>query len=777
MKKLLCVISIILCVVFLFVACDNTTEKETLSSPKGLKVSETGLITWNAVENASGYIVTINGVKNEVTETQYQGNSSESFTFSVVATAEGYNNSPSTMTLTYTPSSTIIPDDPIIPTPNLDGVTVAIKGTSEVRSGKTVTLTANVSGAEDTSVTWAIIEGGAFATVDENGIVTANEVSGDKTIIVTATSVANNEKSATKVMTVVARPELTQEMLDYIANQDKIAFEGYVNINIYSIGLFEKLETTYATVIKTSLDGTNWYAEYENASAGIKSALYYKSHNGLACQVSVSFMNEESYTPMVENDKEVKWADSGLYNNFVGLTVDDFIFDEDIWRYKYVGNDETLVQRMVASANPYDFKAKEFSLIIDDGEVVGIYALSGDHYEILEGYRAVQELFVAVGIGETVEVPTIAKYSHNEIHDDLQVALDNMHALSSYKLTFKEITKSYLSTSYVESGFTEYITEDLYYFVPFSVSYDTYGKEVHTDDLTNTYGYKKMLDGLYNSFYSTEDGGYSANRAFEGDINDAKPSFAFAPELFRTFYKDEEDGSITYYVDSVMSSVASTFYYSVGNSDVNMYGIFATEGYTSTVDSFTPFVVVKDGYIQSACFYYYLGSLYGVVELTYSDFNETEVPEGVDVDFETRNVPTSWDELTIEVSIDSSSTSEDETMNALTYLKKFFDDEEIGEKLPFFGDVLGDTYGFGMTSYRIPYGTTNAEPSIIMYYDVPLDLDYTIDSSLNAIGKYLESLGFEKNGGGEYILGDVCILPMDNSLDLIIYVWKKPKSV
>lgn len=775
MKKLLYVIAVILCVVFVFVACDDKTEKETLSAPRGLNVSETGLISWNAVENASGYIVTVNGQAINVTETQYQANGAESFTFSVVAIGDGYNNSPSTMTLTYTPTP-VQPDEPIIPTPDLSGVTVAIKGTSEVRSGKSVTLTATVTGAEDTSVTWAIVEGGEYATVDQNGVVTAVEVNGDKNIVVTATSVANNKKVATKVMTVVARPELTQDMLDYIANQEKIAFEGYVNINIYSIGLFEKLESTYATVIKTSLNGTNWYAEYENASAGIKSALYYKKHDNLACQVSVSFMNDESYTPMEENGKAVSWEDAGLYNNFVGLTVNDFVFDEEIWRYKYVGTDQTLVQRMVASANPYDFKAKDLSLIIDDGEIVGIYALSGDHYEILEGYRAVQELFVAVGIGETVDVPTITKYSHEDIHDELKTAIDNMHALENYTLTFKEITKSYLSTNYIEKGFTEYITKDICYFVPFEVSYDTYGKEVHTEDTVNTYGYKAMLDGLYNSFYATEDGGYLANRAFKGSIDSAKPSFAFAPELFRKYYEDEEDGSITYYVDNVMSSVASTFYYSVGNSDVNMYGIFATEGFTSTVDSFTPYVVVKDGYILSAGFYYYMGSLYGVVELDYSEFNTTELPEGVEVDFEVRNIPTSWSELNIEVSSDSSSTSEDVTENALTYLKTFFDDENIGENLPFFGNVLGDTYGFGMTSYRIPYGTTNAEPAIIMYYDVPLDLDYTIDSSLDAIADYLESLGFKKNAGGEYILGDICILPMDNSLDLIIYIWKNPKS-
>ncbi len=765
----------ILCVVLALVACTETVDnREMLATPKGLKVSDDGLITWNAVENATGYVLTVNGEKIELTVTEYQASGDKAFTFSVIAVADGYKDSPSTMTLSFTPKA-VTPDIPVIPTPDLSGVNVAISGTSEVRSGKSVTLTATVSGTENTEVEWKVSEGADFVSVVD-GVVTANEVSGDKTVVITATSVANPQKSATKVMTVVARPALTQDMIDFIAGQEKIAFEGYVNINVYSIGLFEKLETTYATVIKTALDGTNWYAEYENASAGIKSSLYYKNHNGLACQVSVSFMNDESYTPMLENDKTVTWNDSGLYNNFVGLTVDDFEFDEETWRYKYVGSDAKLPQRMVQSANPYDFKAKSFSLIIDDGEIIGIYAISGDHYEILEGYRSVQELFVAIGIGDTVEVPTITKYSHEDIHDTLKEAIDNMHSLNNYTLSFKEITKSYLSTQYMEKGFTEYITNDLCYFVPFAVSYDTYGKEVHTPELSGAYGYKQISESLYNSFYSLDEGVFSANRAFEGDFNNSKPSFEFAAELFRMYYEDEEDGTITYYVDSVMSSVASTFYYSVGNSDINMYGIFATEGFTSPTESFTPYVVVKDGYITNAGFYYYMGSMYGVVELEYSDFNSTELPEGTEVEFDVRQIPTSWSELTIEVSLDSTSTSEDVSTNALVYLKEFFSSERIEEELPFFGNALGDTYGFGMTSLRIPYGSTTAVPTIIMYYDVPLDLDYTIESSLNAIGEYLESEGFVKNAGGEYIKGDVCVLPMDNSLDLIIYVWKKPAN-
>ena len=149
-----------------------------------------------------------------------------------------------------------------------------------------------------------------------------------------------------------------------------------------------------------------------------------------------------------------------------------------------------------------------------------------------------------------------------------------------------------------------------------------------------------------------------------------------------------------------MSSVASTFYYGVGN-DENLYGLFATEGRISSTETFTPYVVVKDGYIIEAAFYFYVGSMYGVVEVKYSDFNETEIPQDVNIDFTPRQVPTSWSELTVNVSSDGPSTVDDEEVNALEYFKTFYGNDNIDNELPFFGNVLGDTYGFGLTTIYI----------------------------------------------------------------------------
>lgn len=764
MKKILNIFVCLLTILTL-VACDK--KSKTLSTPTNLTISDTGLITWDAVENASEYVITINQNTYTIQTNSFQVKDlTNDFTYSVVAKADKYETSLPTDTLTYKAIKIPKPD-------NQGNITIAIKGGSEVKSTQSITLSAVVEGTSDTTVSWEIKSGQEYATISNDGKLTAKEVNGDKIIEVIARSNANNDVVASKVITIVAKPELTQTMLDQL-NVDKVSFEGYVNINLYTIGLFEKFESTYTTVVKTAMNGINWYAEYENADTGTVVGLYYKKHNNVACQVGVSFMNDEEYFPMIdEKGKEVSWTDSGLYNGLKDLKVSDFEFNEETWRYEYSGNDTNLAERIIASANPYDFDPTGFALIIEDGEVMGIYSKSNPDYSIYQGYKAIQELTVVINYGDSVEVPTITKYSHDDIHDELQVAINNMQALESYTLDFKEITASYITTGYTQIGFTETITNTNCHFRPYKVKYDTYGNEYKEYTDYASYGYKKIRDNLYNTYHEKEDGTFYPSRAYASQFNASKPTFAFAPEIFREYFVDEVSGTTTYYVDDVMSSVASTFYYGVGN-DINLYGIFATRGYTSSSSSFTPYVVVKDGYIIEACFYFYIGTIYGVVEITYDDFNSAVLPDGVDVNFTTREVPTSWSELTIEVTGDSSSTgtADDYSVNALEYLKEFYNNENIEEIMPFFGNALGDTYGFGLTTIHISGGTTTAKSAIVFYYDVPLDIDYSITSSLDAVCEYLESLGFVKNAYNEYTKGDIVVAPTDSSLDLMIYVWK-----
>ncbi|MCH5160531.1 MAG: hypothetical protein J1G04_00720 [Clostridiales bacterium] len=778
MKRLISFI-LVICLALCFVGCDTADKggtpgntpvtEETLGAPTNLSAvlsGTVGVVTWAAVDNATSYTVTLNGDDGHTTSNTYYQilNVAVDYTISVVAHADGYTDSAAATVTLKKPE-----------------ITIGIIGSSEVHSEGTLTLSATVGGTSNSAVTWSITDGGEYATIEtvnNRAQITAKAVDSDKMITVRATSAEDSSVYAIKRITITAKPELTQGMLDALEG-DKIGFEGYLIIDLYSMAT-NRFYTTFSYDIKTAMDGTNWFAQYE-AGSGILADLYYKNKDGIASLVSVSFTNEESFTPMEDrNGNAVSWEDSGLYNNFVDLDAADFPLDEKTWRRTYDGDDDNLAQRVVASACPYDFEAKNLSLIIEDGEVAGIYAESEDDYTVAEQYVARMSLTVAINIGDDVKVPTIHKYDYDEeFHAELKTALENMQALDNYTMDFLNIGANVVTSSYDMEGFEEAVTSDVCHFKPYLYTPDSnsgVGVGTGTKRYTgNEYGYVDRTeedgDPLYNTYY-TDGNVFKANRAYAKDFFNAKPSLTFAAELFTKRYVDEVDGTITYYVDSPMSSVASLFYYGVGN-DVALYGLFAQEGYTSATSSFTPYVVVKDGYIVESGFYYYLGYLYGVVEIAYGKFNETTIDDTVVEKLEameTRQVPTSWSQVTISVSSSSANTAEDEEENALDYLKDFFKDDDIADKLPYFGVVLGDTYGFGLTQFKLYQQILR--PSIVFYFDVPLDVDYSIETSLEAVRQQLYAAGYKHIGGDVFAKGEIYVQPLDNSLDLNINVWR-----
>lgn len=760
MKRVVSIILLVVCI-FSFTACKGKHTKK-LDTPTNVVCSDSGLITWTAVKNATSYDVTLNGEVYNVAETSYQVSTTVSdFTYSIVAKAEGYKNSDPTQTYTFKGTGASLPNLP-------QNITIKINGSSEVRTGNMITLTAKVEGEdlEDKAVEWSIIEGEEYAIIStDSGVLMGKNVTKNQKVVVQAKSKANGEYVATKTITVLAKPTLTQDMLDYLSN-DTISFEGYVSISLYTMGQFSKLEDTYDTTIKTAMNGTNWYAEYYNGATGLNQGVYYKNKEGTACQVGVNFLNEEEYYPLLDKyGNETSWEDSYLYNSLKNLKVSDFALNPTTWHFDYVGSDKKLAERVVASANPYDFVPKGFSLLMDEGEILGVYSMSEDDYSIQQNYRAVQELYAFINVGDDVDVPSVNKFPTFEKHAPLAQAIANMKALESYTLDFYQSSQA-MGVPLWEA-YTETITENDCYFRPYEPVEDVSGNVLKNYIEGGEYGYKKISDELYNSYYKDENGDYYAARAFETSFEHAKPSFALAAEIF-TSYTENADGSITYYInDSVMMPACSTLYYGVGN-DINLYGIFASDYFYEIV----PQVTIKDGYIVEVIFTFFLGSILGAAIIEYSDFNTAQLPADYDVDFATRYTPTSWSQLEIIKTGDSNGGTEDDVyVNAYDYLVEFFGDEEIAEQMPFFGDVLGDTYGFAMESIQIT-STGVGKSAIQFYYDVPLGVDYTINESIKKVGDYLISLGFTVNAAGEYTKDGIVVLPYDSDLDLMIYVWK-----
>ena len=850
MKKLK-VFAVILCVVAIsacFFACNPTESKTKLATPQNVACSETGLITWDAVENATMYVVVIDGINYSAEKTEFQvGNTSRDYVYSVYATAEGYApsdpspeatgkayeikgtlsapanvtcsvrgeikwdavenateyvvvvNGPENKTTatSFTPENTddefdayvyataahykTSPESERVSFAGLGAITVKITYEGGLYSGKTLALVATVENAfGDSSVTWSITDGMQNAEIDaEKGVVTANDVPSDTTVTVRATSNLNPKKYDEKTITVFSKPTLTQDMLADLANADKVAFDGFMTINLYTAGLREEYEKSFTYVTSTAMDGEYWYAQYVDTSTGLTSGLYYKNNGGYAAAVGVDLMNEEQYQTLMNDDNQpVTWQASGFYNPFKGLSLSDFDFDEKQWKYKYVGADSTLPTRMVAASNPYDFKPRNVYLVIEDGAVVGFYSQSEPDYTLAANYVGHNELTVMVNYGDDVEVKKAEKYTHDAKYDkyysDFAAAIENMRALKSYTTSFVNLQSVKGIMSY--SGYTEYATEDHLYFKPFTIpSRDSAGNYVF-NYTGKDYGFKKINDGLYDSYYKDSDGteaAYVANRAYNQPFATAKPTFAFSPEIFRTILTYEDSDAVTFVADTPMTHVASTLYKSMG-SDIALYGLFAT-GYdlfgqpldTQHVTN----VTIENGYITKASFYYYFDYFYGIVELTFGDFNATTLPdEANDVAFDVRKEPSDWKDESLTV------ISDDKVKQMYEYMVSFFGSEQLADKVPFFGEALGDTFGLAMLWAVKPGGSNYGVPAISLYYDVLLETDRTINGAVGKVRELLVKEGFVRNSYGDYVNGEISVrIDLDaaqNDLDLKIYVWK-----
>ena len=271
---------------------------------------------------------------------------------------------------------------------------------------------------------------------------------------------------------------------------------------------------------------------------------------------------------------------------------------------------------MVASANPYEFEPKNLELIIDGDEIIGISSVSEDSLSIVEGYISVQTLRAVFNVGDNVNVTTIGKfktleeYKNDETEDGqamyerlsiLNEAIENMRSLKSYKTKFskEEVTSLGVQLT-TREGYDEVVAEDYRYFTGCTLT-TVNNQTVRNYNSTGMYGYKK-IDGrtdIYNSFVDArekadESLAFRAARAFTGDFEEAKPSFAFSPEIFTSTAYTNQSGYDEYYfyADGTMTQVATTWYQSLGSDD-QLYGIFAKVAQNASGQTIPPFIIVK----------------------------------------------------------------------------------------------------------------------------------------------------------------------------------------
>lgn len=678
------------------------------------------------------------------------------------------SSSISTSLLSSSSSSSSIPSSSSIK----NEISISVSGPKAVRYGNTIELTVNVTGTENKTVIWK--KSSDLISISNNIVSVTRQVEEDTEVTITVQPVADLSKEYSFVITVLAPepdPVLTQDMLD-VLKTDRIEFNGTTTIDLYSIAS-DKYYSTTIIESYTNMKDNFWSAAYANSTTGKTEYLIYENYQGNACQVGLSLMNEESYTPITDdNGLPVKWEDANLYNPLTSLSVENFTYNKESGLFDYNGTNEKLLSQLSSSCTPYEFDAVKFSLRVEYNQITSIVLVTGEDYRVQTGYKAIQTLEAYFNTGDLVKYPYINKYTLEEEHKTLQNALEKMKSLESYTTTVQILTSLATSSAVTYSGYQETITKDAMYYQ--DLIFDNQGNVTGLSD-TGTYGYKKINDNLYNSFGSDANNKHYATREFVGSIDDAKPSFAFSPAIFNPGYKYYQDSKTTVYFSyDAMSKVAETFYKAPGN-ELCLYGMFATRGYTSSTSSFTPYVVINDeGYITQSYFYSDLGLIKGLFVINYGNFNTASIPDDCDLSFDNRVAPTSWKDVTTLYYPDEGESGVEYPTDEI--MTTYLGDENANSIVPYFPEALGDCYGLSSTSiYQLP-NSNRAVKAIQVYLDVPLDSNYSIDSSLLALKLYFIEKGFVNDGKGGYTKDGYTLVPVDSDLDLFVYIYKNPTN-
>ena len=150
------------------------------------------------------------------------------------------------------------------------------------------------------------------------------------------------------------------------------------------------------------------------------------------------------------------------------------------------------------------------------------------------------------------------------------------------------------------------------------------------------------------------------------------------------------------------------------------------------------------------------------------------IPDDCDLSFDNRVAPTSWKDVTTLYYPDEGESGVEYPTDEI--MTTYLGDENASSIVPYFPEALGDCYGLSSTSiYQLP-NSNRAVKAIQVYLDVPLDSNYSIDSSLLALKLYFIEKGFVNDGKGGYTKDGYTLVPVDSDLDLFVYIYKNPTN-
>ena len=569
---------------------------------------------------------------------------------------------------------------------------------SQIKKGDSVQVTARVTGAKNTKVTWSVSHPDVVS-VDENGLVTmVGDINIDTIITVTATSVENSTVKATK--TIIAKApvvdgrvgELTSDMLVAIGNPS-ITVTGTVTDVYNDIATPANSSNEVYEFTVEMADGA-WRGSWNhqgsknvivnNYRRGDKDGI--KDQNGNSGHEMLEMIIDKNNTVYAKSIKDYMsfpavWESQHLWNHLSNLNVNKFTYDVENNVYKYNIDPENiddmyLMTYFAFSLTPIlgnEDTFMELYLYVEDGKITKLVAQTA--VEMLgndpENPDATQYTVISIDfskVGTTV-VPDPTPYEAAQYADKLEAAfekmkdatnytfyvVDNMNAMpdtGDYDLysvngaASVSTSNTVLSAPYQNGTSSVGTAGSIGYVTPEAIVISVTGKYSYTLDGQNYHteysGYKQNSDGTYDEFKCDAQGFYGTKKV-SGNILDLMPDFDLSANIFKLtgMMINENTGKFEYTFALREASITR-------DVAMQLCAYSYADDAAATSSMLLSITVDDDGNLISIQFPYDLSGVYsGSCKVSYKNVGTTTIAEGAFDNYRPRVPETAWSQYTL----------------------------------------------------------------------------------------------------------------------------------
>lgn len=569
---------------------------------------------------------------------------------------------------------------------------------SQMKKGDTVQVTARVTGAKNTQVTWSVSHPDVV-TVDANGLVTmVGDINIDTIITVTATSVENTTVKATKTLIAKAPVvdgrvgELTSDMLVAIGNPS-ITVSGTIT-DVYNNIANPANSSNRVYEFTVEMAEGAWKGSWNqqgsknvivsNYRMGDKDGV--KDQNGNSGHEMFEMIIDKNNNVYAKPIKDYMsfpavWESQHLWNHLSNLNVNKFSYDVENNVYKYSIDPENiddmyLMTYFAFSLTPIlgnEDTFMELYLYVDNGAITKLVAQTAvnmigndpDNPDATE-YTIISIEFSNVG---TTVVADPTPYEAAQYADKLQAAFDKMQNATNYTFRVVDSMDAMPDTGDYElssvngasvsasnaavglgvyqnntssvgvAGSVGYVTTDaIVIALTTKYSYTLDGKNYRTEYS----GYKQNADGSYDEFKCDADGFYGTKKV-TGSILDLMPDFDLSANIFRLT-------GMMINVDTGKYEYTFALRESAITRDVAMQLCAYSYADDAAVNSKMNLTIKvdEDGNIISIQFPYDLSGVYsGSCVVTYENIGTTTIEEGAFDNYRPRVPETAWSQYTL----------------------------------------------------------------------------------------------------------------------------------